>query len=495
MSVLTLGIDLGTSAIKALVMDDEGVIHASASAAYPTVKPELNQAEQSPAEWWNAVVKSCRKIAEQVGVERISAVGLSGQLNGIVLMDAKGTVLCDALIWLDQRGAEAVAELSEDDRQEITQVTGNPISPIAVLPKLRWLNRHRPALMASVDKILQVKDYILWRLTGVLATEANEASATLMMDFTTRDWSDSMIGLAGISRAQLPPIRPSFGITGHLSALAAEQTGLRPGTPVIVGAGDVGALAVGCGAFGSGVAAITLGTAGHVVLAAPEGPGNDIPGLWRMSHVTDDREIWLGLIMAGGLSIAWLRDLIGGMLPHDLSFETMAEMAAKVPAGARGALFFPFLEGAATPWAVPQARAAFDGFTTSHGAPEMIRAVHEGVAYNIRACLDAFEAAGETVERVHLAEGGARSGFWCQIIADVLGRPVDLVAQGDTSASGAAILAHAGISDAPLDRLIGQAVALSRTFTPDPANAAVYNQHYERFRAGCDTVLARYGRP
>ena len=387
--ILTLGIDFGTSAVKAVATDAAGRVIATACAPYPLLKPAQDRAEQNPEDWWAALLAVCRDILSQVPPDRIAALGLSGQLNGIVLLDSAGAVLRPAMIWLDQRCGPELAELEAAFGERLPNLTGSPASPIAVLPKLRWLMRHEAALMGRVRHLLQVKDYIMWRLTGVFVTEANEASATLMMDLASRAWSTELLAFAGIDAAWLAPIAASDQIAGHVLSAAAMETGLPEGLPVVPGSGDTGALAVGCGAYEPGVAAVTLGTAGHVVAAVPNGAPGQIPGLWRMAHVSADRELWLGLIMAGGLSIAWLRDLVSGLRGVPVTFEDLESLAAQAAPGSEGVVFLPFLEGAGTPWNAPWLRAGFVGLNVTHGAPALARSVYEGIAFNIRACIDA----------------------------------------------------------------------------------------------------------
>lgn len=463
---LTIGIDFGTSAVKVVAMDRVGTVHAHASAAYATTRTAADRAEQDPQEWWDGLCAAMRDVLARTGPEAIAAIGLSGQLNGIVLTGEDGKVLCPALIWLDQRCGEETARLAQEHGALLERTASSPISPIAVLPKLQWLARHDEGLMRRAARIFQVKDYVLWRLTGALATDANEASATLLMDLGTRRWSPDMLRLGAVREEQLAPIRPSVAIAGRVSAAAAAETGLKAGTPVVPGAGDTGALAVGCGAYRAGTAAVTLGTAGHVVAAVPNRDPGTFDGLWRMAHVTDDRELWLGLIPAGGLSIEWLRGLAGGFAGNDIGFEELERLAERSHPGAAGAVFLPFLAGAGTPWNDSRRLAGFAGLSTVHGAPDLVRAVYEGVAFNIRACVEAFERAGVELTRIHLAEGGARSSLWCQIIADVLGREVRIVEQGDTSATGAAIMARAAEEGASLDAVVQRCVRIGRVHQP-----------------------------
>jgi xylulokinase len=480
---LALGVDFGTSAVKAVAMTEHGQVEAEASADYPTDRPGPNRAEQAPDDWWRALVTVCRSILSAVDGRRLVGIGLSGQLNGIVLVDAQGRVLRQALIWLDQNCDAETELLAQTFGDGLGRIAGSDASPIAVLPKLRRLCRDEPEVMRRVAHVLQVKDYILWRLTGVIATEANEASATLMMELSSRSWHAGLVGFSGMEPAVFPPIRPSAAFAGAVTAEAAAATSLPEGLGVAPGSGDTGALALGCGAYEHGIAAVTLGTAGHVVAAVPNRPTCAVPGLWRMAHVTDDRELWLGLMPSGGLCLAWMRDLFGGIIGARPTFDEIERIADAAPPGSANLVFLPFLEGAGTPWNRPDLRASFQGLDTRHAAGHMVRAVYEGVAFNLRAALAHFEASSVPIRRVHLAEGGARSQLWCQIIADALDRDVHLVAQGDTSAVGAAILGFAAASGRPLQELVQSAVRLDRTFRPNPAVRHEMDRAAERFSA------------
>jgi xylulokinase len=479
---LTLGIDFGTSAVKVVALAPDGTVVAHATAAYETHKPSADRAEQVPEDWWQALCQSTRHLMALLGDAPIAAAGLSGQLNGIVLVDADGQVLERSLIWLDQRATEEANELERLHGRSLS-VTASPMSPIAVLPKLLWLKRHRPELLQRARHIFQVKDYIFWRLTGKRATDANEASATSLMGLATRRWDQDLIDLAGVDARQLSPIEASARIAGEVTPPAARETGLPEGLGVAPGAGDTGALAVGCGAYAKGTVAVTLGTAGHVVAAVENRPLSAARGLWRMAHVTPDRELWLGLVPAGGLSIAWLLGVAEGFIGRRPSFDELERLVETAPPGAAGAYFLPFLEGAGTPWNDPSRAAVLGGMNVSHGAAHLVRAVYEGVAFNIRAALECFEREGVHLQRIHLAEGGVQSAAWCQIIANALDREVHVVAERDTSAVGAAILARCAASGQDLDDLIASSVRISRSYRPDPEATAAMKMSLARFRA------------
>jgi xylulokinase len=476
-----LGIDIGTSAVKVLALREDGAVVASAKRSYPTKTPAANWAEQSPEDWWSAVAGAVREAVAAIGDVTIAGVGLSGQLNGFVLLGGEDRQLGDAIIWLDLRARQEANELQRDHGAEIAQISGNPVSPISVLAKLRWLARHRPDTVARARRLLLVKDYVLWRLTGAFATDPSDASATNLLDLGRRSWSAALVALAGVPIEILPPVMSSSEVAGRITGPAAAATGLAEGTPVVPGCGDVAALAVGSGVIEPGILGITLGTAGHVVLSGPpREPGTR--GFWQIAHAIPGQMVWLGLVMAGGLSLAWLHRLFGAGR-ETLTFDQLAALSEGVEPGAGGVTFLPFLEGAATPYDRPDAKGSLHGLTSSHGAGEVVQAVMEGVAYNIRQCIDLFTGLGGRIDEVRLSEGGARVPRWCQIIADAVDRPVSVLAHFDTSALGAALVAQSGATAEPMTAVSARAIGRGRRFEPVAGSVEAYNDGFARYRA------------
>ncbi len=479
-----LGIDLGTSAVKVLVRDEDGAALASASRHYPTNAPRPGWAEQSPEAWWEATCAATREAVAAAGTG-IASVGLSGQLNGFVLLDDRLEPLADAVIWLDIRATDEARRLAA--LRDFPALTGNVVSPICVLPKLAWFRAHKADLLARARRITLAKDYLLLRLTGEFATDPCDALSTAMTERGGRDWSQDLCALADVDPSMLPPIRPGAALAGRVTREAAASTGLTAGTPVATGAGDVAALAVGCGIMAEGQTAITLGTAGHVVTEALAGGGPSDAGLWRIPHGVFGRDLWLGLIMSGGLSLSWLRTVLAHEKPP--SFADLEALAAAVPPGADGVTFAPFLEGAATPYNRPDVRGAFHGLSSAHGTGHLVRAVMEGVAFNVRQCIETLAAVGAPSSEVRLAEGGAQSDSWCQIIADALGRPVHRIAERDTSAAGAAILGEAALSGRSVEEIARHSVRFERSFTPGHDTRAVLDEAYRAYQSTVRAVL------
>ncbi len=483
-----LGIDLGTSAVKVLFQDEGGKVRAKARVPYETRAPQPNWAEQSPRDWWRATGDAVRKVLASLGGEAdVRGIGLSGQLNGFVLLDRDREPLHDAVIWLDLRSADTCARLGETVGARVAELTGNPLSPIAVMSKLAWFAENEPKLMQRVHRIALVKDYILMRLTGELATDPSDGCCSALMGIDSGAWEADLCEHAGVSPSQLPRVAPSAAIAGRVRPQVAAELGLPAETPVVTGAGDVAALAVGCGIVAGGRAAVTLGTAGHVVLDATERPSPDPGAVWLLPHAIPDRRLWLGLVMSGGLSLSWGRGVLAAGVGDD--YAALEDLARSAPPGAGGVTFLPFLEGASTPYHRPDARASFHGMSSTHGPAHMLRAVLEGVAFNVRQCVEVFEANGGAVEHVRLAEGGARMPLWCQIIADVLGRPVRLLVESDTSAAGAALLARAGAEGAPVAELAERLVETGRVFEPEEEAVSATDEAFRRYVAICEQTL------
>lgn len=494
-----LGIDLGTSAVKALVLEDGGRVLAKGRAPYPLIHPQVGWSEQDPGDWWQAVGSASRQALAGAGSGALSGVALSGQLNGLVLLDERLEPLENALIWLDQRAVQEAAYLNATFPELLRRAAINPANPIYVGAKLLWLRRHRPDLLERARHLILAKDFINLRLTGELATDTSDASCTLLYDLRRDDWLRELLDAAAFPPERLPPLHRSTDVIGRVTAAAEQVTGVPLHTPVMAGAGDVTALSVGSGAIDEDVVSVTLGTAGHVVVASRDLTPDGYERIWQMRHAVADRYIRLGLVMSGGLSLSWFERELGdeerrlaNTSGRDVYELLLGRVAASEP-GARGVLYLPFLEGAATPFQEPDLRGAFLNVASSHGKADLLQAVLEGVAYNIRDCVALFEALGSDIREVRLSEGGSRSDAWCQVIADVLEKPVLTLHEIDASALGAAMIAMAGASGGAdaLGAVIGTVVRTQadRRFEPRTALAPLYDRLYRRYRQAAGHLL------
>ncbi len=437
-----LGLDVSTTATKALLVNERGAVVATAAATYTYSTPAPLWSEQDPALWWQAAISSIRAVlaSAKAAPEQVAAVGLSGQMHGLVLLDAADNVLRPAILWNDQR-TQAQCERLIAQVPELIQLTGNTALTGFTAPKLLWVKQHEPALYARIAHILLPKDYVRLQLTGTYAIDKADGAGTLLFDLARRDWASALPELLGFDPAWLPPSFEGPAITGQISAAAAAATGLAAGTPVVAGGGDQAANAVGTGAIDPGVLALSLGTSG-VIFASTAAPIIEPAGrLHAFCHALPERWHLMGVILSAAGSLRWYRDT----LAPSQDFASLLEPAAAVAPGAEGLLFLPYLTGERTPHPDPLARGAFVGLTVRHQQAHLTRAVLEGVAFGLRDSLELMRAAGlRAVTQIRASGGGMRSALWRQILADVLDAELVQVNTSEGAAYGAALLAAVG---------------------------------------------------
>lgn len=486
-----IGIDIGTSGTKTALYDAEtGKEVRALTAEYPLSQPENGWAEQNPLDWWEAVVKTLRAVTDGIDGNAVKGIGLSGQMHGVVMLDADGDVIRPAIIWCDGRTAKECEEITGTvGYDKLIELTANPALTGFSASKILWIRNHEPENYAKCRKILLPKDYIRYKLTGAFATEVSDASGTQLLHIAGRCWSDEMLRLLKIDRDLLPEVYESPVISACVSEEAAKLTGLKKGTPVAGGGGDNAASAVGTGVVREGRAFTTVGTSG-VVFAHTSKPVADkagrvhtfccaVPGMW---HV-------MGVTQAAGLSLRWFRD---NFCESELAeaekkgvdvYQIMDAEAKTSPIGANRLLYLPYLMGERTPHLDPAARGMFFGLSAIHGRPDLIRAVLEGVAFSLRDCTEIFREMGIDTSGMILCGGGAKSPLWAKIIADVYHTDVRAIPASGGGAFGAAILAGVGaglypsVEDA-CDRLIGYRPLASF----DPENAKTYDKFYGIYR-------------
>lgn len=449
-----LGIDLGTSSVKvALVEPDTGRLLAIASAEYPTSFPETNAAEQAPEDWWRATIAAVSEARAHAGdgviVDRI---GITGQMHGTVLLDCTCAPIGNAIIWSDTRSAADAEALMTEAGSEILRIAGSPVAAGFQAATIRWLKRSRPEHWEKTRHVLLPKDYLRFRLTGHIASDPSDAAGTLLSDRTTRDWSGRLLELAGVPREYLPDIRPSQRFAGALHDAVADALGIKPGIPVITGAADAAAAALGAGVTDERQLLITLSTGAQVLVPRASPDFDDRGRLHTFASALEPAAStpgWyiMGATMAAGMALRWLRDRV--LLEKDAgAYDRMTELAAAVPIGANGLLFLPHLTGERSPDLNPLARGAFIGLTPAHGHAELVRAVSEGVIYSV---YDAYRAVTDVVDQpareIVLAGGGARSPLWRSMIADLFNLPVRPLETTEQTVIGAAILAAGDSAD------------------------------------------------
>jgi xylulokinase len=439
-----LGIDISTTGAKALLVSGDGKVISSATTPLTLSSPHPLWSEQDPLAWWEGVAQSIRRALLQaaLGGESVAAIGLTGQMHGLVLLDQAGAVLRPAILWNDQRtGAQCDEIRTRLGFERLVQITGNNALTGFTAPKILWVQQNEPEVYARAGHILLPKDYIRYRLTGEFAMDKADGSGTILFDLKSRDWSPEVVETLGIPADWLPPTFEGPEVTGFVSAQAAGETGLSAGTPVMAGGGDQAAGAVGVGAVEAGIVSLALGTSG-VVFATTEGAYVEPQGrLHAFCHALPGRWHFMGVMLSAAGSLQWYRD----ELAPGSSFEELLAPAANIPPGSEGLLFLPYLTGERTPHPDPLARGAFVGLTVRHTQAHLTRSVLEGVAYGLRDSFELIKTAGKIeVRQVRVSGGGARSQLWRQILADVFGADLVTVNTTEGAAYGAALLAGVG---------------------------------------------------
>jgi xylulokinase len=486
-SISVLGIDVGTSGSRVVVVDELGRVVAAATEEHaPFASPRTTWAEQEPEDWWRASRNAIRVALKAAHTDResIRAVGLSGQMHGAVLLDETGNVVRPAIIWCDQRTEAECRWLTETiGADRLLTLTSNPALTNFTLTKLLWVRAHEPDAWRRVRHLLLPKDFVRLRLSGEYAIDVADASGTLMLDVRHRRWSREIVEAASLDPSILPRVFESPEICARVSSRAAAETGLPEGTPIVAGAGDQAAGAVGMGITRPGTVSVTIGTSG-VVFAATDRPALDPRGrLHTFCHAIPDRWHVMGVTQAAGLSLRWLREQFGLSSHGDQGYELMTREAETISPGADGVLWTPYLMGERTPHLDPGIRAGLIGLAASHSRGHITRAVLEGVAFSLRDSFTIFDELSVPVRRVRLGGGGARSPLWRQIQADVYGHPVETVHADEGAAYGAALLAGVGAGlwqsvDDACDRLVRSSVAAS----PQPPVVEVMNERYAAYR-------------
>lgn len=439
-----LGIDVSTTATKAVLVGDDGIVRGIGTAEYGYDVPQSGWSEQHPDLWWDGAIAAIRAVLAETGVEAadIAGIGLTGQMHGLVLLDAADEVLRPAILWNDQRTAHACDEIRAAlGPGRLIDITGNDALTGFTAPKLVWVRDHEPDVWARVAHVLLPKDYVRLRLTGEHALDKADGAGTILFDLAARDWSPVVLDALRIDRGWLPPTFEGPVVTGVVTAAAAAATGLSAGTPVVAGGGDQAANAVGVGAIRPGVVALSLGTSG-VVFATTDSPIRDPKGqVHAFCHAVPARWHLMTVMLSAAGSFRWFRDA----LAPGVSFADLSQGAGEVAAASEGLYFLPYLTGERSPHPDPRARGAFVGLSVAHDRRHLTRAVLEGVAFGLRDGLDQMIAAGmPTPNQIRASGGGIASPIWRQILSDVLATELATVSTTEGAAYGAAVLGAVG---------------------------------------------------
>lgn len=493
METYYLGIDVGTSGLKTILMARDGAVAASDTQEYPIASPRPGWSEQNPQDWWKAAVAGIAAVLTQSGIsgDRIGGIGLSGQMHGSVFLPADGIEpLRPAILWNDQRTADQCAyiEKKAGGRKKLIAMVANPALTGFTAPKIIWLRDHEPKTYRKVAHVLLPKDFIRLCLTGVYATEVSDASGTLLLDVSKRKWHEKLMRKLDLNAGWFPPCRESVEVTGRLSAVAAKATGLAEGIPVVGGAGDQAAGAVGNGIVDRGIVSATLGTSG-VVFAYASKPAYDPLGrVHTMCHAVPGAWCVFGCMLAAGGSLQWFRNQLGqqevrqaaeaGVDPYTL----LIDQARQAPAGCEGLFFLPYLTGERTPHADPYARGCFIGLTARTDRAAVIRSVLEGVTFGMKDQVTIMREMGIPVKQVRASGGGARSEFWRQLQADMYDAPVVTLNVTEGAALGVAILAAVGTGAYKSVPAACKAIVKSvDTSKPRRDLVRLYNDHHAMF--------------
>ena len=471
-----LGLDVGTTGVRCIALDGKGAVRAASSVEHPSHSPRLGWSEQQPEDWWRGAQIAIAQVTSKVG-DKVVGIGVTGQMHGAVFLDRSERVIRPALLWNDQRTtAQCEAITQRVGAQRLIDIAGNPALTGFQAPKILWLRDEEPEAYSQLEAVLLPKDYLRLKLTGDKATDASDASGTLLLDLRRRAWSQPILDSLEIPTAWLPRVFEGPEVTGTVRAELAKELGLAPGVVVAAGAGDNAAAAIGNGIVSEGLMSCSIGSSGVLFAHTDELAVDSSGRLHAFCHAVPNRYHLMGVTLSAGASLRWWRDLVnhGG-------YDELGELALQAPPGAEGLVFLPYLSGERTPHLDPRARGAFFGLTSRHGLGHLTRAVMEGVAFSLRDSLEIMAGMGVKPREIRATGGGARSALWRQILADVLGCPIVRTQSEEGPAYGAALLAGvaAGVfSD------IAQPITIRPDVTePDPSAVRRYGDYYAAYRS------------
>lgn len=471
-----IGIDLGTTSVKLVAVDGAGAVVHAVSREYPLHLPRPLWSEQEPEDWWRETTAGLRELTAALSGP-VEAISFSGQMHGLVTLDAQDRSVRPAILWNDQRTIAECAYLNEEiGREQVSAWTGNMALTGFTAPKILWLRKNEPEHFARTVKFMLPKDYLAYRLTGVFATDVSDAAGTLYLDVKNRRWSPEMLKVLGIGTDQLPTVHESYAVIGTLRSELASELGLTPEVKVVIGGGDQAVAAVGGGVVAPGACSVSLGTSGVIFAATDSFHVDGRNSLHSFCHA-NGRYHLMGVTLAAAASLKWWVEEVN----RSEDYEGLLAEAAQTPVS--DSLFYlPYLMGERTPHNDPYCRGTFIGLNMTHSRGHMTRAVLEGVAFSLRDTFEIMKAMGLSFEAVSISGGGSTSAFWCSIMADVLGASVHRLAANDGPAYGAAILAAVGAGRFPsVEAACDALIRIRSTEAPDPRRQAQYDEKYAKF--------------
>ena len=477
--MLYIGIDLGTSASKFLLVDEVGRVLNTVTKEYPLSFPRPGWSEQDPAHWWQACLAGVPELLAGFDAKQVAGIGVGGQMHGLVALDAAGNVLRPAILWNDGRTAAQVDYLNETvGKDKLSAWTGNIAFAGFTAPKLLWMRQNEPDLFARIAKILLPKDYLVYRLTGVHATDYSDASGTLLLDVAHKRWSAEMLDLCGVTEDQMPALFDSWQPVGTLTAAAAAALGLPTDVVVCAGAGDNAAAAIGTGTVGEGRCNISLGTSGTVFISSEQFRVDPHNALHAFAHADGGFHLMGCMLSAASCNKWWMEDIL-----HDGDYAAAQEAIAPEKLGRSHVFYLPYLMGERSPINDTNARAVFLGMTMDTTRADMTQAMLEGVAFALRDSVEVARSLGLDISRSTLCGGGSRSPLWRTILANVLGIPLDLPATEQGPGYGAALLALVACGRYRNVAEVSRAMLhIQATVQPDPELTALYDARYAEFK-------------
>ncbi|NLO10478.1 MAG: xylulokinase [Clostridiales bacterium] len=475
--MLYIGVDLGTSSVKLLLMDEKGKIENIVTKEYPIYYPKTGWSEQNPEDWYSALIEGIRDLIKDANKDEIEGISFSGQMHGMVILDENDKVIRPAILWNDGRTqAECDYLNNEIGREKISSYTANMALTGFTAPKLLWVRKHEPENFAKIKKVMLPKDYVAYMLSGVHCTDVSDASGMLLLDVQNKRWSKEMLDICGLKEEQMAKIHESFEVVGNISQKASEETGLPTSVKVIAGGGDQAVAAVGTGTVGKGKCNVSLGTSGVVFISAQEFAVDDNNSLHAFCHA-DGKYHFMGVMLSAGASNTWwMNDVLG-------TKDYVKEEKGITKLGENNTFFLPYLMGERTPHNNPNARGTFIGMTMDTSREDMTQAVLEGVAFALRDSFEIAKSLGVEVERTRINGGGANSPLWCNIVANILNVKVDKINSKEGPAFGAAILAAVGCGQySTVEEATEKLIKVVSTVEQDPKLVELYNKKYQVFK-------------
>ncbi len=488
-----LGLDISTTGSKALLVNEAGAVVAVATSPHTLQTPYPLWSEQDPREWWHAASSCIRSVLRESGVQsdEVVAIGLTGQMHGLVLLNAQGEVLRPAILWNDQRTQTQCDQIHHRvGHERFIQITGNVALTGFTAPKILWVKENEPEIYSHAAHVLLPKDYVRYKLTSSYAMDKADGAGTVLLDLRARDWSSEVLGALEIPRSWMPPLYEGPQITGTITSEAAEITGLRAGTPVIAGGGDQAAQAVGVGAVEPGVVALTVGTSGVVFAPTPAALIEPQGRLHAFCHAVPGMWHFMGVMLSAAGSLQWYRD----SLAPQMSFTELLEEATPIPPGSEGLQFLPYLTGERTPHPDPLARGGWIGLTIRHGRGHLTRALLEGVSFGLKDSFTLIKEAGlGEIRQVRASGGGTKGALWRQILASVLETELVTINTTEGAAYGAALLAAVGAGHWPnVPSACAAAIQITGSVYPDDAQVEAYRRSYPLYRSLYPTLRSTF---